>query len=59
MHFHWNSKLLAYGLLVLVCSFRESDCINLLYEVAGEGINKRISSQDALQNKYSYNFRKY
>ena len=32
----------------LVCSSRQIDCIYLLYEVAGEGINKRSSSQDAL-----------
>ena len=37
----------------LVCSPQQIDCIYLLYEVAGEGINKRSSSQDALQNKYS------
>ena len=37
----------------LVCSSRQIDCIYFLYEVAGEGINKRSSSQDALQNKYS------
>ena len=37
----------------LVCSPRQIDSIYLLYEVAGEGINKRSSSLDALQNKYS------
>ena len=37
----------------LVCSSRQINCLYLLYEVAGEGINKSSSSLDALQNKYS------